>query len=741
MQAVQANAIVNNDNELLKMADGGGEKQLTYTQDNVSVRFASPRGEQTVSGKLEITKERHGHVVSWAPYEPPAEVKAQEQRYDEHSAGIWEDLTADSTVSYHVGGRDKTQSSGVVKIKKDDNGAVASSGDAPSPSSSAAQSISFEVTELNSYRLRQVCDTHELTLNLSDGTRLPVFVFIERRHEHFIRALHEHVSFKRSDPADAYSLVYVSPLRDVSQATEQVTDKAPSPTPSPAPSPVIGQAASQAKDKAASCSSTPGGTVVGVPTTVARPTPLMPGPQAIQFLVSRAPNVMVQSQPNGQTRLVPQQSLRLVLSQSGSHPLADGVKPQPSIVPHPVQLLVQPPQPHLPLPPPPAVSPAQAIPPPQPSPFHSGLVISDVRSQAPGHCGSPSESQASVAPPVRRRGPHWPTEEKLELLALLRKRRALVNPRLADGISKKEKLEGWKQVTTILNRHHPTTGGRCIAEVKKQWQNLFLKAKRERRELMGDGGGTKSGAEGTTPAQLSGLSLKVFETFGENYYVHEDDMPMDVDANDSILGPSSCLEPDAPFLSESHHPEVILLPRSPDSSEQSRQPMVGDPSAHKLFNATSSTERSNAVPGQLLCNQNLNIGQTSNCPTGAPGALPMWGFKKEEPERVPCVKQESWPEATDASDGSEDEDAVTRGIHGGGMRNDCAPEGAQVVNGTTFVGSLAKMCEAVQRAANEIVLLKRREHKMKMSALRAKMDYYETKRRLLQAEGGANSLM
>ncbi|XP_077492678.1 TBC1 domain family member 15-like isoform X6 [Amblyomma americanum] len=222
MQAVQANAIVNNDNELLKMADGGGEKQLTYTQDNVSVRFASPRGEQTVSGKLEITKERHGHVVSWAPYEPPAEVKAQEQRYDEHSAGIWEDLTADSTVSYHVGGRDKTQSSGVVKIKKDDNGAVASSGDAPSPSSSAAQSISFEVTELNSYRLRQVCDTHELTLNLSDGTRLPVFVFIERRHEHFIRALHEHVSFKRSRKDHLLYLVQMPAVEALHKSFDQL---------------------------------------------------------------------------------------------------------------------------------------------------------------------------------------------------------------------------------------------------------------------------------------------------------------------------------------------------------------------------------------------------------------------------------------------------------------------------------------------------------------------------------------
>lgn len=482
--------------------------------------------------------------------------------------------------------------------------------------------------------------------------------------------------------------------------------------------------------------------MVGVPTTVAPPTALVTAPQAIQFLVSRAPNMMVQSQPNGQTRLVPQQSLRLVLSQSGSHPPADGGKLQPSVVPHPVQLIVQPPPPPPPLPPPPpqAVPPAHVSAPPPPSPFHSGLVISDVRSQAPGHCESPSGSQSSLAPPVRRRGPHWPTEEKIELLTLLRRRRALVNPRLADGISKKEKLEGWKEVTIILNRHHPSANGRSVPEVKKQWQNLFLKAKRERRELAGDSGGAKSGAEGTTPAQLSALSLKVFETFGENYYVHEDDMPMDVDANDSILGPSSCLEQEAPFLSESHHPEVILLPRSPDSSEQSRQPVVGNHSGHKLFGATNSVERGQAIAGQLLCNQNLNVHQTSNCLVDALGARPLWGFKKEEPEGVPHVKREDWPEANDASDRSEDEHSVTRGIHDGGPRGDCAMDGGQVANGTTFVGSIAKMCEAVHKATNEIVALKRREHKMKMCVLRAKMDYYETKKKRLQAGGGGNSL-
>ncbi|KAL1441883.1 hypothetical protein MTO96_008199 [Rhipicephalus appendiculatus] len=100
----------------------------------------------------------------------------------------------------------------------------------------------------------------------------------------------------------------------------------------------------------------------------------------------------------------------------------------------------------------------------------------------------------------------------MELLELLKSRRALINPRLGEGMSKKEKLEGWKE------------------------------AKRERRELLNDG--TKSDAD-LTSAQFTGLSVKVFETFGEQFQLKDDDTPMDVDACDSILGPSSCLESDA----------------------------------------------------------------------------------------------------------------------------------------------------------------------------------------------------
>ncbi|KAL3212212.1 hypothetical protein MRX96_036079 [Rhipicephalus microplus] len=332
------------------MADGGGREaramgfpfyltlKLTYTQDNVSVRILSSRGEETTSGKLEITKEKHGHVVTWTAY-PPAPADKDQQRYDENSAGVWEDLSADSAVSYHVGGKDKNQSLDSVKIKKE-NGTSSGGGD--SPASGQHSVVTFEVTDLTSYRCRQVADTHELTLNLSDGTRLPTFIFIERRYEHFIRALHEHVSFKRSDPADPYCLVLATPRQksdDASLAAEQAVEKALSRPPS---------------QPANNVSKTDG--------TAAPARPVVSkAPQAIQLFVSRAPNVIVQSQPDGQTRLVPQQTMRLLLSQ-GSH--------APIEQPRPMRVMVQ----------------QQTVPPTELAPSHArGTAPGGLVSERPGH--------------------------------------------------------------------------------------------------------------------------------------------------------------------------------------------------------------------------------------------------------------------------------------------------------------------------------------------------------------------
>lgn len=306
----------------------------------------------------------------------------------------------------------------------------------------------------------------------------------------------------------------------------------------------------------------------------------------------------------------------------------------------------------------------------------------------------------------------------MELLALLRRRRMLVNPRLADGISKKEKLDGWKEVTATLNRHHPATGGRCVAEVKKQWQNLFLKAKRERRELLSDA--AKNGLESTS-LQLSVLSLKVFETFGDNYGAPEDEVPEDMEASNAILGPSSCLEQEAPFLSESHHPEVILLPRSPDGAEQ----QVGGHFACHSSDAPSDPQMmTNGGEGsgpQTGGHGSRRRRRPSDCPTDT------WGFKREKKGDDASGSDEE----NDGAGGSfnDDDGHGWPNAFGGGHPH---PPGG--LNGlSNFVGPLAKMCDVVQRAASEVLSLKRREHKMKMAALRAKVDYYELKKRKLQS--------
>lgn len=195
--------------------------------------------------------------------------------------------------------------------------------------------------------------------------------------------------------------------------------------------------------------------------------------------------------------------------------------------------------------------------------------------------------------------------------------------------------------------------------------------------------------------------------------------------SDSILGPSSCLEQDAPYLSESHHPEVILLSRSPDPSELAGQ--LTDDSDHK-FGATMSNGDSSQLCDQSLSGEHH---MASECSTGMNRA-PMQ-FKRE-PEDPPEPKRECWPE--NAASGSEDDRSTMWDARH--VRTDYV--GGQSNNGTTFLGSIAKMCDAVQKAASEVVTLKRREHKMKMSVLRAKMEYYETKRRKLQqSEGGGGA--
>lgn len=190
----------------LKMAAASAEKVL-YTQDSVSVRFPGPRGEEAVSGKLEITREPHGFVVSWVPY-PPSPAKPQ---CPDDPDDLWEDLSADSTVTYHPSRKGSAKSLQSVKIKAEKGSAAA----VPPP-------IEFEVSELNSYQCRQVNGKHELSLNLSDGSLVPTFVFLERRHEHFLRALREYLTFKRSRKDHSLFLVKMPPREALQKSFDEL---------------------------------------------------------------------------------------------------------------------------------------------------------------------------------------------------------------------------------------------------------------------------------------------------------------------------------------------------------------------------------------------------------------------------------------------------------------------------------------------------------------------------------------
>ncbi|KAH7939053.1 hypothetical protein HPB52_005229 [Rhipicephalus sanguineus] len=194
---------------------------------------------------------------------------------------------------------------------------------------------------------------------------------------------------------------------------------------------------------------------------------------------------------------------------------------------------------------------------------------------------------------------------------------------------------------------------------------------------------------------------------------------------DSILGPSSCLESDAPYLSESHHPEVILLPRTPDPSE------MADDSELKFGGAMSNGDSSQPFDDHVFNGEN-RAGSSEHSTTDANCPAPLMQIKKEPEDPPPELKQDYWAEPG----GSEEERSATSWDARPHARTDYMDS---QINGTTFMGSIAKMCDAVQKAASEVVTLKRREHKMKMSVLRAKMEYYETKRRKLQQqseEGG-----
>ncbi|EEC03561.1 hypothetical protein IscW_ISCW017001 [Ixodes scapularis] len=468
---------------------------VLYTQDSVSVRFPGPRGEEAVSGKLEISREPHGFVVSWVPY-PPSPAKPQ---CPDDPDDLWEDLSADSTVTYHPSRKGSAKSLQSVKIKAEKGSAAA----VPPP-------IEFEVSELNSYQCRQVNGKHELSLNLSDGSLVPTFVFLERRHEHFLRALREYLTFKRTTK----------------------------------------------------------------PTT----------------------------------------------SQAG-----------------------------------------------------------------------PSSSSPSTLQQRKRKGPNWSQQEKLDLVAEVGKRRLILRSRGADSATKGAKQAAWREVIAAVNASLNSSKERSKAEVKKQWQNLLERAKKERQLLLDTHGGEMNGAD----LPLSLISQRVLDVISES--VMDEASTPDVDGSPEILEPFMCLK-------EEPEPEVILGAFEADHRTLETRTLEAD---RWTFESDRRT-----VPPRLAAR---NSPQQSGVPPPTPhdrGSSPTTStlHNRFRDRRLDATATSSgdfvvWEDQRHSTD-----EQLER----------------------HFFESALRTCEELSNASRDLVRMRKKEHALKMALLRSKNKYYELKLRKLQ---------
>ncbi|XP_064489969.1 TBC1 domain family member 15-like isoform X2 [Ornithodoros turicata] len=174
---------------------------VQYTQDNVSVHVSGPHKVSTANGKLDMTKNRFGIKVSWTP----TKLHLKQDSLSGDDCNTWEELSPDAPVAYRVLKEPKRDSLDAVQIKQEQN---------------AVQPFSFEIDELASYQCKQKADKHEVTLFLSDGTRLPTLTFIQDRQKHFIRELQEFLKFKTSRK-DSSLHVVVNPERPDREALEK----------------------------------------------------------------------------------------------------------------------------------------------------------------------------------------------------------------------------------------------------------------------------------------------------------------------------------------------------------------------------------------------------------------------------------------------------------------------------------------------------------------------------------------
>lgn len=100
----------------------------------------------------------------------------------------------------------------------------------------------------------------------------------------------------------------------------------------------------------------------------------------------------------------------------------------------------------------------------------------------------------------------------MDLVAEVGKRRLILRSRGADSATKGAKQAAWREVIAAVNASLNSSKERSKAEVKKQWQNLLERAKKERQLLLDTHGGEMNGAD----LPLSLISQRVLDVISES---------------------------------------------------------------------------------------------------------------------------------------------------------------------------------------------------------------------------------
>lgn len=279
----------------------------------------------------------------------------------------------------------------------------------------------------------------------------------------------------------------------------------------------------------------------------------------------------------------------------------------------------------------------------------------------------------------------------MDLVAEVGKRRLILRSRGADSATKGAKQAAWREVIAAVNASLNSSKERSKAEVKKQWQNLLERAKKERQLLLDTHGGEMNGAD----LPLSLISQRVLDVISES--VMDEASTPDVDGSPEILEPFMCLK-------EEPEPEVILGAFEVDHRMLETRTLEAD---RWTFESDRRT-----VPPRLAA-------RNSPQQSGAPPPTPHNRGSSPTTSTLHNRFQERRPDATATSSG----DFVV-------WEDQRHPTDERLER--HFFESALRTCEELSNASRDLVRIRKKEHALKMALLRSKNKYYELKLRKLQ---------